>query len=180
MPRSSRRADAPDDAEALATYLAFLDAADPARAAVLRQLQRVRKAPSAAEVARENVALTRELDRLRGLQNVWWDLVTTTPAASGWLRRRQRASRGCASPSAAPATRVAGPHRRDPRVRDCSTRGEQVFHCETPDEVARRARLGHCISVPRALGQRAMSEATSSYLGRPDPLECWADAVFKG
>jgi hypothetical protein len=165
------------DAEAVARYLAFLDATDPARAALLRQAQRVGVATSVAEAARENAVVTELAQRLRGPQHTWWDVVNDAGNVRncGAARDREPAVRfvfrcplSWANLAPTPAS----------EVRDCSICGEQVFHCETTGEVARRARLGQCISVPSEIATRAMKDATSSILGRPDPLQCWADAVF--
>ena len=39
----------------------------------------------------------------------------------------------------------------DPAVRTCGVCLQQVYHCETPDEVAAHAKLGHCIALLQVL-----------------------------
>jgi hypothetical protein len=171
---------APDDPGTLATYLAFLDAEDPPRAGVLRQLQRCRKASSTAEAQRFNAALDDRASQLGGPRATWWQIVRDAGSVRGCGAAKDEPLR-VRFTFRCPKTWASLAETADPNVRHCELCEEQVFHCATPAEVARRARLGQCVSVPPEVAERGQRDAmsSSSYLGRPDPLECWADAVFK-
>lgn len=143
-----------DDARAVAVYLAFLDARDPGRAEVLRAAQRPKLAASMAEAERENARVTALVEGLHGPRRTWWHLVKDPGdvRSCGAAKREEPRVRFV---FACPKTWSSLTPTADPKVRDCPICNEQVFRCETPGEVSRRARLGQCIAVPRDLAARA-------------------------
>ena len=169
----------PTNEEAQRTYLAYLDADDPRRAAVLRAHLRLVAAAGTPGITGLHDELDRQVETLGGPRITWWYIV-----------RGRTGVRNCGVARAEPPTVRFAFHcprtwesldaTADPELRHCQDCQEQVFRCHTVSEVAARARAGQCVFVPAEIEDAATAKGTSGFLGRPDPLMRWAYTVFDG
>jgi hypothetical protein len=60
-------------------------------------------------------------------------------------------------------------------VRFCQQCEERVYHCDTVADAETRALAGQCIAIPKHLSDGGVE---SLALGRPDPVQTWADHLF--
>jgi hypothetical protein len=65
-------------------------------------------------------------------------------------------------------------------VRLCGQCGEKVHRCRTVAQAQDLARSGACVSLATPLFQSHAQQLTEDMLGRPDPVEAWADQLFDG
>jgi hypothetical protein len=168
---------APDNPAMLHAYLSFLDATDPSRAEMLRFAVQLRQAQTAAEARAWNARKPELEARLRGAEHTWWQVVNPYGSvrlcgASDDARPRVRFAFQC------PKTWQSLAATDQRKVRECGECRQRVFQCDTPDEVRERAQLGQCIFVPLSVARDARRENDFGYLGRPDPIQCLADAVL--
>ena len=169
----------PVSEETQRAYLAYLDADDPGRAAVLRLHLRLVAAPGTPDIAGLHAELYRQVETLGGPRITWWHIVRGRTSIRNCGAARTEPSR-VRFAFHCPRTWESLDAGVEPEVRHCQDCQESVFRCHTVDEVASRARAGQCVFVPEAVQDAATSNVTSGHVGRPDPLMCWADAVFKG
>lgn len=156
----------------LAAYTRWLEARGERRGQTLALALALDERPGDTALEQQLAAL------LPGVDRVWWDLLRP----GGQIRH-------CGAARDQP-TRVRFAFRcplrweqlqasPEPTRRHCPECREDVHWVETSQALRQRARAGQCVAVPASLAQQEQASATAMMIGRPDPLEQWARAMFQ-